>query len=448
MSYDNDNHGCEAIGCVVTLFFYVIAPGIVYMVDHDVFRNYIFVYSVAGAAFIISIITWSLYLREKTKREKTESECSQAINKANYECDRKVENTERECSQAIHKTNYECKRKIEKIDKELQKTFNRTNELLKTSAPFVFSASLASDMECYIYDRKISYLQTKPHPGHSSSEVVKEMKEKTKVNLQQYKEMLYKYEFLLKTFPELKRYTNDDEALMSLADYTSIDDFDSNRDHSADYLSTEEWGKLSTDQRNQLALDRYKQRAKSAWIIGNEYEMFVEYTLRQQGFTTIPFGSLHGLSDLGRDIIATKLNAKTGLYDHYIIQCKNWSIKGEKQIHENVVCQTYGTTIEYMISKGVPSHRVISVIVSTVPLSDMAKKFAEKLGVQHWLWAKGDFPMIKCNIGKDGMKIYHLPFDQQYYRTGIKNEGEFYAWTVEEAVKAGFRRAFKHNRSE
>lgn len=41
-------------------------------------------------------------------------------------------------------------------------------------------------------------------------------------------------------------------------------------------------------------------------------------------------------------------------------------------------------------------------------------------------------------------KIYHLPFDQQYYRTEIKSPGEFYAWTVEEAVNAGFRRAFKY----
>lgn len=33
--------------------------------------------------------------------------------------------------------------------------------------------------------------------------------------------------------------------------------------------------------------------------------------------------------------------------------------------------------------------------------------------------------MIKCNIGTNGEKIYHLPFDQQYYRTEIKKAGEF-----------------------
>lgn len=422
MSYYNDNDGCGTWGCSVLLLFYVIVPGLIYMIDHGIFKNYFFVYSVAGIAFVASIVLWSLYIRENSKRHEIERESEQAIRKANYECNRKVE----------------------KISEELQKTQTRTNDLLKSSTPFIFSAALASDMECYIYDRESSYLRSKPHPAYSSSEVVKEMKEKSKVYLRQYKEMLYKYEFLLETFPELRRYTEDDEALMSLGDYSSYEDFDSSRDHAADYLSTEEWNKLSTDQRNQLALDRYRQRPKSPWIIGNEYEMFVEYKLRMQGFTTIPFGSLQGLSDLGRDIIATIRNPKTWLYDHYIIQCKNWSAKEEKQIHENVVCQIYGTTIEYMIRKGLPSHRVIPVIVSTVPLSDMANIFAEKLGVQHWQWAKGDYPMIKCNIGKDGERIYHLPFDQQYYRTEIKNNGEFYAWTVEEAVKAGFRRAFRH----
>jgi hypothetical protein len=51
--------------------------------------------------------------------------------------------------------------------------------------------------------------------------------------------------------------------------------------------------------------------------------------------------------------------------------------------------------------------------------------------------------MIKCNIN-NGNKIYHIPFDQQYYRTEIKLPGEFYAWTVQEAVDAGFRRARRH----
>jgi len=43
---------------------------------------------------------------------------------------------------------------------------------------------------------------------------------------------------------------------------------------------------------------------------------------------------------------------------------------------------------------------------------------------------------------RDGVKIYHLPFDQQYDRTKIiPDKGEKYVYTVAEAEKAGFRRA-------
>ena len=69
--------------------------------------------------------------------------------------------------------------------------------------------------------------------------------------------------------------------------------------------------------------------------------------------------------------------------------------------------------------------------------------FAKKLGVRVHVVEMGEFPVIKCNIN-NGNKIYHLPFDQQYWRTQIINDGEFYAWSVAEATSKGFRRAMKH----
>ena len=46
-----------------------------------------------------------------------------------------------------------------------------------------------------------------------------------------------------------------------------------------------------------------------------------------------------------------------------------------------------------------------------------------------------DYPLVKCNISmRDGQKIYHLPFDQQYDRTKIiPDKGERYVYTVAEA---------------
>lgn len=55
------------------------------------------------------------------------------------------------------------------------------------------------------------------------------------------------------------------------------------------------------------------------------------------------------------------------------------------------------------------------------------------------------YPCIKCNVSRrDGTKIYHLPFDQQYDRTLIEEEkNECYVETVKEAEDLGFRRAFR-----
>jgi len=86
------------------------------------------------------------------------------------------------------------------------------------------------------------------------------------------------------------------------------------------------------------------------------------------------------------------------------------------------------------------------VFVTSTNLSDRANEFAKLLKVEvRENVALGKYPMIKCNISKrNGEKVYHLPFDQQYDRTIIEpQDGEFYAWTVEEAENSDFRRAFR-----
>ncbi len=59
----------------------------------------------------------------------------------------------------------------------------------------------------------------------------------------------------------------------------------------------------------------------------------------------------------------------------------------------------------------------------------------------------GEYPRIKCNNGVDefGMKtkIYHLPMDQQYDRVQLIHDEDMRVFTVEQAVNAGYRRAFK-----
>jgi len=87
-----------------------------------------------------------------------------------------------------------------------------------------------------------------------------------------------------------------------------------------------------------------------------------------------------------------------------------------------------------------------SVLYSSTKISDVAKEAARRLNVEcHEHIGISDYPLIKCNVSmRDGAKIYHLPFDQQYDRTKIIfDKGEKYVYTVAEAEKAGFRRAWR-----
>ena len=105
--------------------------------------------------------------------------------------------------------------------------------------------------------------------------------------------------------------------------------------------------------------------------------------------------------------------------------------------------QLYGTKVEYEITHPDLFNKVKAAFVTNIELSETAKKFAKHLDIIVKKVDMGVYPVIKCNIN-NGNKIYHLPFDQQYDRTEIKLKGEFWAYTVKEAVDKGFRRAYRH----
>lgn len=249
------------------------------------------------------------------------------------------------------------------------------------------------------------------------------------------KEAVYQLEYLRKLFPGI------DDVLATEYDELHFDGKIPDHDPVMDYVSREEWQQLTEIEKSQLALDRYiASRKKSNWQIGRDYELSVAYEYRQKGYRVDTYGSYMGLEDLGRDLIA-KDGATT-----LIIQCKYWA--QFKLIHEKHIYQLYGTAVGYCIENNISSEHVKPVFVTNIALSVMAKKVANYLGIsvveRHEMI---EFPRIKCNIGKDEYgdetRIFHLPMDDQYDRTKIENAGEFYAFTVREAVNAGFRRAFK-----
>lgn len=207
------------------------------------------------------------------------------------------------------------------------------------------------------------------------------------------------------------------------------------------WLSKEEWHSLPVDARNQLALDRYIQsHRKSKWQIGRDYELAVSYEFSKAGYSVHNTGSLLKLEDLGRDIIAIKGDRV------YIIQCKYWS--ESKEIHEKHIMQLYGTSVLYSLEHPFFEGKVTPVFVTNIALSVKASQVAKALKIV--VYEKhpfSEFPRIKCNIGKDesgaATHIYHLPMDDQYDNVKLDKPGECLVYTVEEAVKKGFRRAYK-----
>jgi hypothetical protein len=227
---------------------------------------------------------------------------------------------------------------------------------------------------------------------------------------------LYKYEYLLTIFPELKDYVKE---------YNPF--------YEKDLKERFSLKKIRPDEEQQTLDDFVANERKSKIAYGTAYEMYVGYYMRDQGWDVVQFGVKMGVNDLGRDLICTK----NGVV--YIIQCKNWSER--KRIPERYICQLYGTAREYEYEH--ENFIVKPLFISSCSLTHEAEKFCEKLGVEFKILPFEHLPRIKCNISKTGEKIYHLPFDKQYDAVKIKDPGEMYAWTVEEARKAGFRRAYK-----
>lgn len=303
-----------------------------------------------------------------------------------------------------------------------------------TSIPWL--AGMMADFLTYDIEMKAKYLDWGSDQRRLKKvESIRDIRFDAENRIQQAKEAIYQLEYLKTLYPALEDVLSTDYKDLNFTGQIP------EHDPARDYLSAEEWARLSDDEKNQLALDRYiESRNKSKWQIGRDYELSVAYEYLQKGYTVDTYGSRKGLEDLGRDLIAQKAERVL------IIQCKYWSQK--KTIHEKHLFQLYGTVVLYKIDHPDLLQTVHAVFVTNTSLSKTAHEVANVLGItvveSHKMV---EFPRIKCNIGRDELgystRIYHLPMDAQYDIVQIKNPGEFYAFTVEEATSAGFRRAYK-----
>lgn len=309
-----------------------------------------------------------------------------------------------------------------------------------TSQAHPWLADLYADC-IYIFEDKLEQeMRNKLNPAKSSADKLRIIKNEKRQLAAQCKSLEYQLHFYESLFPWLEDFKEIPPAEAYQAYLASTDEnAQTDYDYFRDWISPEEYNRLSRTEMLQLRLDRSQRRTKNNWEIGVEYERYIGFLCQQRGYRVEYTGAKLRLEDMGRDLIVTKDN------DCYIIQCKRWAI--EKTIHEKHIFQLFGSCVMYE-AQHQNFASVRGVFVTTTSLSPVAKQCAERLGIIVFERIPfGDYPVIKCNISKNGDKIYHLPWDQQYDTTVITpNQGEFFASTVAEAEEAGFRHAWRHKK--
>lgn len=325
---------------------------------------------------------------------------------------------------------YDTREKLQSLRKGIIKIKH------ESSQKYPWLANLYADF-FYTYDQKLAAsLFAKKRPAIRAAENVHQLSCELRDVRSQCKQYEYQLHYLESLFPWLHDFYDAPPTKV----YDSIVNSDSEENRSSysvyqDWLSPEEFSKLSDCEKFQLALDRYFKKPKSNWEVGRDYERYIGYLCEMEGYYVHYTGATQKLEDMGRDLLLERGNQMI------VVQCKRWADR--KTIHENHIFQLYGSAIE--LSMKYPNKSVIPVFVTTTICSEVARICAKKLDVRLYEnIPMKPYPCIKCNVGNDGEKIYHLPFDQQYDRVMLRTkDGDIYASTTKEAEQMGFRHAYR-----
>lgn len=292
-------------------------------------------------------------------------------------------------------------------------------------------------------------LKYKKHPAAAASQTVREYAGERRAAVRLAKIAEYKLKLYEALFSWIKEFAVEgiDDAYIRVGTEGLVDE----DDPAANWLPEGEYKTLPPTERNQRALTRYCNRRKTNWEIGRDYERYVGHLYETKGHRVEYFGALEGFDDLGRDLLVRD-GDKT-----LIVQCKYWA--DFRVIHEKHLFQLFGTSVEFALRQRLGTEynkadlfgvdrlleSVKPVFYTSTQLSDRSRAFAKALEITVFeSFPMPAYPMIKCNVAKDGARIYHLPFDQQYDRVRIIPAlGEYYVSEVREAEKLGFRRAFR-----
>ena len=336
--------------------------------------------------------------------------------------------------------------KLEKSNSDLRTILQETSEFYPTLAEIIADFAVLEE------ERVAQHLETKPHPAIASAEKVRAAARARRQAEQRFRVLKYQLSYYESVFPWIVELTGrstkellEDLELQLKSEEPSENVADG--DPIRRWLAESEFARLSSAERSDLALSRWRESRLSKWHIGREYERAVGYQYEQDGYSVEYVGAIKGYEDMGRDLVAKKDN-KT-----HLVQCKYWS--NEKTIHEKHVFQLIGTALEYACNAAAKkvsnldlvNMGIVPILVTSTSLSEIARRCADLTGVEvREGYPLKPYPQIKCNIsGRTREKIYHLPFDQQYDTTRIDREnGEFYAQTAAEAERHGFRRAQRY----
>lgn len=316
---------------------------------------------------------------------------------------------------------------IDQKENEIQTIINEKTQ------EFPYLATVLSEWQ-YMHDTMIAdMLKNKKRPALKAAEEVRQISKEKRTLDRKCRALEHQLKVYESLFPWLEEFKElpPEEAYQ----YVSFQENEDEYTRVKDWLSPEEYSKLSDQEKWQLALDRYTNRKnKTNWHIGIEYERYIGYVCELEGCKVHYEGALMGVEDKGRDLIVEREK------DCVVIQCKRWS--KDKQIHEKHIMQLFGSVTELSLKEGKDCK---GLLVTTTTLSTMAKHFAELLGVEVIEnYDYKTYPLVKCNISHSGEKIYHLPFDQQYDRINIDiSKGNSYVYTVLEAEEKGFRHAYR-----
>ena len=146
----------------------------------------------------------------------------------------------------------------------------------------------------------VDYLKNKKHPAIKSSEIISEQTRLKREAIRDKKIAQYLvdyYEniapFLVDLKEEVDIATEEERAL--LEEYSE----EELQDYTTHYLTKEEYRKLPSVEKNQMALDRFWKRPKSKWLIGRLYERYIGYLYEEEGYDVEYVGIFKGFEDLG-----------------------------------------------------------------------------------------------------------------------------------------------------